>query len=67
MKHIVRYTAPKNIQRVSIGIIAEHKKLNNWYLKLGFIEGEVKAFPHLPFDVRYMSYEVKLANGQVRN
>ncbi|TDO97940.1 acetyltransferase (GNAT) family protein [Marinomonas balearica] len=58
VKHIIQYSETKNIQRVSIGIIAEHTKLKNWYLKLGFIEGEIKTFPHLPFDVQYMSYKV---------
>lgn len=58
VQHIIQYSEAKSIQRISIGIIAEHTKLKNWYLKLGFTEGETKTFPHLPFDVRYMSYDV---------
>lgn len=58
VNHIVRYSEAKNIQKVSIGIIAEHIKLRDWYLKLGFAEGELKSFPHLPFDVRYMSFQI---------
>jgi GNAT superfamily N-acetyltransferase len=57
VQHIFRYSKTKNVHRVSIGIIAEHIRLKNWYLKLGFKEGVVKTFPHLPFDVRYMSFE----------
>jgi len=44
---------------VSIGIIAEHTELKNWYKGLGFIEGESKEFPHLPFRVTFISYEVE--------
>lgn len=51
------YAKLKNVQQVSIGIIAEHIKLKAWYLKLGFIEGEIKTFSHLPFNVQYMRFE----------
>jgi len=44
--------------RVSIGIIAEHTELKNWYKRIGFVEGESKEFPPLPFRVTFMSYEV---------
>ena len=44
---------------VSIGIIAEHTELKNWYKGLGFVEGESKEFPHLPFRVTFMSYDIK--------
>jgi N-acetylglutamate synthase-like GNAT family acetyltransferase len=44
--------------RVSIGIIAEQTELKNWYKRIGFVEGESKEFPHLPFRVTFMSYEV---------
>lgn len=57
VRHIVSYGKLKDIQRLSIGIIADHVKLKNWYLKLGFIEGERKLFPHIPFDVLYMSFK----------
>ena len=57
VRYVFNYAKSKNIQRVSIGIIAEHIKLKNWYLKLGFVEGEMKTFPHLPFDVQYMNIE----------
>jgi N-acetylglutamate synthase-like GNAT family acetyltransferase len=43
---------------VSIGIIAEHTELKDWYKRLGFSEGESKKFPDLPFGVTVMTYEV---------
>lgn len=58
VNYIIEYSRTKNIQLVSIGIIAEHILLKNWYLKLGFIEKETKHFDHLPFDVTYMNYEL---------
>ena len=56
VQHVIQYAKTKKITRVSIGIIAEHHKLKNWYLKLGFVEGNIKTFPHLPFDVQYLHY-----------
>jgi hypothetical protein len=45
-------------KHVNIGIIAEHSELKNWYREIGFVDGESKEFPHLPFRVAFMSYEV---------
>lgn len=59
VKYILQYAKDRNIQKISIGIIAEHVKLKNWYLKLGFIAGSTKMFSHLPFSVQYMSFEIK--------
>jgi GNAT superfamily N-acetyltransferase len=56
--HIIDYSRTKNIRTVSIGIIASHKILKNWYLSLGFIEGALQKFDHLPFDVRYLRYDL---------
>jgi N-acetylglutamate synthase-like GNAT family acetyltransferase len=58
VKHVLEYSRSKEIQMVSIGIIADHTILKNWYLKLGFIEGKTKSFDHLPFDVAFMSYDI---------
>lgn len=58
VSYAVNYGEAKNIQRISIGIIAKHTKLKAWYIKLGFVGGTIKAFPHLPFDVQYMSLDV---------
>jgi diamine N-acetyltransferase len=44
--------------RVNIGIIAQHTELKNWYRGIGFVEGESREIPHLPFRVTFMSYEL---------
>jgi len=46
-------------KRLNIGTIAEQSELGNWYRKIGFVETETKEFTHLPFRVRFMSYEIK--------
>ncbi|MDY6904321.1 MAG: hypothetical protein SWH61_06520 [Thermodesulfobacteriota bacterium] len=35
------------------------------YQRIGFVEGETKAFAHLPFDVTFMEY--RLAGGKNRD
>ncbi|MDO9515698.1 MAG: hypothetical protein Q7J01_06320 [Syntrophales bacterium] len=44
---------------MGIGIIAEQAGLKEWYERVGFIEGETKGFPHLPFRVTFMLYEIR--------
>ncbi len=56
VEHIVGYSREKKVSTISIGIIAEHTELKEWYRKLGFAEGERKTFDHLPFTVLYMKY-----------
>jgi ribosomal protein S18 acetylase RimI-like enzyme len=56
--HILEYSRSRDIKYVSIGIIAAHEVLKKWYATLGFVEGETQKFDHLPFDVRYMRYEL---------
>ena len=41
-----------------IGIIDENKVLKEWYQKHGFVEGEAKDFPQLPFRVCFMDKAV---------
>ncbi len=41
-------------QKLSIGIINEHKVLKDWYVMLGFAETSTSTFPHLPFAVCFM-------------
>jgi GNAT superfamily N-acetyltransferase len=62
VRHIIDYAANKNVKTISIGIIAEHNLLKEWYLKLGFEAGAVKTFSHLPFAVCYMSYDTHTQN-----
>ncbi|MCC7219971.1 MAG: GNAT family N-acetyltransferase [Candidatus Contendobacter sp.] len=58
VKYIVQLAQASSIQTISIGVIGEHSDLQRWYRSLGFIDGETKRFPHLPFSVKYMSYTV---------
>jgi N-acetylglutamate synthase-like GNAT family acetyltransferase len=42
-------------RRIEIGIIADHTELRDWYRKIGFADQKTAAFPHLPFEVLFMS------------
>ena len=57
--HVLSEAKHMGVNYVSIGIIAEHTELKDWYKRLGFIEGENKEFPDLPFGVAVMSYYTK--------
>jgi len=59
VKHVLSEAKLLGVHYVSIGIIAEQTKLKDWYKRLGFVEGESKEFPHLPFRVTFMSYGIK--------
>lgn len=56
VKHVLSKARLLDVYRVGIGIIAEHKELQNWYEKLGFEEVESKRFPQLIFQVTLMAY-----------
>ena len=57
--HVLSKAKLLGAHRISIGIIAEQTALKNWYKRMGFVEGESKEFPLLPFRVTFMSYEVE--------
>jgi len=57
--HHRNYSKNKNINKISIGIIAHHSELKEWYKQIGFQEGETVQFKHLPFEVCYMSYQIQ--------
>lgn len=59
VQHIIQHARSASIQTISIGVIGEHTELQRWYRKHGFKDGETKRFPHLPFSVKYMSYEMQ--------
>ena len=59
VQHALSEAKLLRVRYVSIGIIAEQTELKNWYKGLGFVEGESKAFTHLPFRVTFMSYRIK--------
>ncbi len=56
--HVLEQARNYGMKQVSIGIIDAHTRLKDWYLKLGFTMGEKKRFDHLPFEVRYMTYDL---------
>ena len=58
VEHALSEARRLGVSYVSIGIIAEHTELKDWYKKLGFVEGESREFPDLPFGVIFMSYAV---------
>jgi len=59
VEHALSEAKLLGVRYVSIGIIAEQTELKDWYRKLGFVEGESKAFSHLPFRVTFMSYAIE--------
>ena len=58
VEHIFRTAQKLGSKKISIGIIAEQTELKQWYRKFGFIEGDTKAFSHLPFMVTFMICEL---------
>lgn len=66
VQHALECAATKKAIKVSVGIIAEQTELKEWYQKLGFVETQTKSFPHLPFKVCLMEYELgKSANHTI--
>jgi N-acetylglutamate synthase-like GNAT family acetyltransferase len=53
--HILEEAKLSGARQVDIGIIAEHFELKEWYKKIGFVEQRKAHFPHLPFEVLFMS------------
>jgi len=64
VQHALYHAALKGARKVSIGIIAEHIELKEWYKTLGFVEVETKGFPHLPFQVCFMVFKLENAGNQ---
>lgn len=58
VRHVIDHAARFSVRSISIGIIAAHSELREWYGRLGFVEGETKSFPHLPFQVTYLTRAV---------
>lgn len=58
VEFVIKQAKSASVTVISIGIIGEHTELLKWYRKLGFIPAETKRFPHLPFTVQYMTYQI---------
>ena len=55
IRHVFDVARTTEIRRVGIGIISEQQDLKQWYERMGFVEQEIKIFPHLPFKVSLMA------------
>ena len=53
--HVLHQAKELGAHRVDIGIIADHTELREWYTKIGFVAQNTADFPHLPFQVLFMS------------
>lgn len=58
VEHVFNEARQLGCAVVSIGMIAKQHELKNWYAKIGFKEGITKSFPHLPFDVTFMEFNL---------
>lgn len=58
VEFVIKEAKSACVNVISIGIIGEHTELLKWYKKLGFMPTETKSFPHLPFTVQYMTYQI---------
>ena len=63
VRHVVDLARADAVATISIGVIAAHDALQRWYRKLGFVDGEVRTYSHLPFAVKYMSCPLVGASG----
>jgi GNAT superfamily N-acetyltransferase len=52
--HVLTEARALGASRVEIGIIADHRELRDWYLRLGFRAIKTVRFQHLPFAVMFM-------------
>ena len=57
--HILTLAKEDQKNNVSIGIIKAHTILRDWYAGLGFIPSGTKTFDHLPFDVQFMTCDLR--------
>jgi len=56
VRHVLVKAGSLGVGDVGIGIIAAQTDLKEWYEKIGFIAGDTRDFPHLPFHVLFLSY-----------
>ena len=52
--HVVTEARALGARRVEIAIIADHRELRDWYLRLGFSAIKTVRFERLPFAVMFM-------------
>ena len=59
VERIFRGATGLGASRVEIGVIARHTELTRWYEKQGFRPTRTATFEHLPFEVLFMSAELR--------
>jgi GNAT superfamily N-acetyltransferase len=55
VRHTISQARESGASTVGIGIIAADTGLKDFYMALGFEEGETKTFFHLPFEVAFLT------------
>ena len=55
VRHAISQARDLGVSTVGIGIIAADTGLKDFYKALGFEEGATKTFPHLPFEVTFLT------------
>lgn len=58
LDYTVRYASETGFKKVSIAIINENYILKKWYGDYGFAETRINIFPHLPFEVCFMEFNI---------
>jgi len=59
VNHVIHTCRDLRVHRVEIGIIAEDRRLRNWYEHLGFTQTRTAFFAHLPFEVAFMARDLR--------
>jgi N-acetylglutamate synthase-like GNAT family acetyltransferase len=58
VRHAISQARELGASTVGIGVIAADTGLKKYYIDLGFEEGEIKTFPHLPFAVAFLTFKM---------
>jgi N-acetylglutamate synthase-like GNAT family acetyltransferase len=59
VKEFIKKAHDIGANTIGIGIISKQEDLKKWYQKIGFVQTGHKTFPHLPFDVTFMEYNLE--------
>ena len=66
VQYVLEYAESQGVRKVGIGIIDEQTELKAWYMQQGFVVSEIKRFPHLPFTVCLMEFEINKSVERMR-
>ena len=59
VSHVMLEAEEAGARSLEIGIIAGQEDLRDWYAKLGFSAKGKRVFDHLPFEVLFMTYQLR--------